>query len=97
MRKFSNEFSLAQAIESFLQENNLKDKLLLHRIKSDWAEVVGPIIAAQTEKVWFHKGILYIQIKNPILKTELFYLREQIKDYINAQAAKDLCQEVRVF
>jgi hypothetical protein len=97
MPKISNEFSLAQAIECFLEENQLKDRLIIHRIKNSWADVAGRIVAEQTEKVWFCKGILYIQLKNPVWKNELFYLREQIKTAINDQAGKYICQEVKVF
>jgi predicted nucleic acid-binding Zn ribbon protein len=97
MPKISNEFSLAQAIECFLQENQLKDRLFIHRIKNNWADVAGAVVAEQTEKVWFHKGVLYIQLKNPVWKNELFYLREQIKAAVNEQAGKSICQEVKVF
>lgn len=52
-------------------------------VKNHWAEIVGQAIANQTQNIYFHKKILYVKLKSPMIKSTLIGLKDKYKDIIN--------------
>jgi predicted nucleic acid-binding Zn ribbon protein len=97
MKKRSNEFSLGEAIESYLDSRGLKEQALVERVITEWPRIMGKAIAENTEKIWFRDGIFYVKIGHPVWKTELGMAKTKIKDMLNKELGGDLVNEVRVF
>jgi len=96
--KNKNEFSLSEAIGLYLKSNKiLSEKIQGTQIEQIWLELVGATAAQQTRKIWLDKGTLYVQIGHPTWKTELSYLKEDIRKKINAILGEEICCEVRIF
>jgi hypothetical protein len=81
--KKSNEQTLREAMQTWMHENGVDEKLLESRIISHWEEWMGILINKYTEKIWVNKNQLYIKVASAPLKQELLFSREQIKNNIN--------------
>jgi len=97
MKKNNNEFSLGEAIDGFLEDAHLKDRLLMDRVLTHWGNYVGEVVAKQTEKIWFHKGIFYVQMKSPVWQTEVWYRHSELIALINKELGRETVKEMRVF
>jgi len=63
-------------------------------VKNHWDEIVGKAIANQTENVYFHKKMLYVKLKSPMIKSTLIGLKEKYKDIINDYVNKHFIDAV---
>lgn len=88
--------SLGEAIEAYLQQNNLKEKALIQRIITDWARIMGKPIDENTENIWFKDGVFHIKISHPMWKQELMLARTNIKNKVNEELGAQLVNEVRI-
>ena len=94
--KKTNEYALGEAIEEWARATGLRDQLALNRIKYNWEDVAGKAIAAQTEAVWCRGKTWYIKILQPTWRDHLSYERERLKNLINEEVGKEICDEVRI-
>ena len=88
--------SLGDAIDQFLQKYGLREEVEIQRFLTQWETHVGKPIAANTEKVWFENGVLYIRMNGPVWKNELLLARQKLKHMINDKAGRELVREVKV-
>jgi len=95
-RKKSNEFSLGAAIETWLEQNSLKDGLRFEQVRSGWPQIVGPVIAARTEALWMVGDVLYVRMQSPQWKQEVSFARDRIRHEVNQFVNHPLCSEVQV-
>lgn len=93
-RRRRNDYDMPEAISQFIENSSLRLPAMVWRLRHRWAEFAGPVIAEQTEQVWFQEGVLYVRLKTPVWKTELMYQRETMRDGINHQLGTDLIREV---
>ncbi|MCB9234005.1 MAG: DUF721 domain-containing protein [Bacteroidia bacterium] len=96
MAKKSNEFSLGEAIELYLNENGIKEKSLVQRVIADWEKIMGKPVADHTEQLWWSKGVFHIKVSHPAWKNELSMSRSKIKDLLNKELGASLIQEVKI-
>lgn len=62
-----------------------------------WPEVVGPLLAAQTEPVKYRRGTLFVTCTGSAWANELRLRSEQILERLNALAEDDqLFQSLRI-
>ena len=93
----TNEYTIAGALERFMEDSRLKDAAVVHRISSEWKSYVGEVIARHTESVAFKTGTLFVRIAHPAWRHEFQFLADAVKKKINDEAGKELCKEVRWF
>lgn len=91
-----NDMSLGEAMEAFLQDNGLKEKALVQRAISEWIEIVGKSVAEHTGKLWFAKGVFYIEVKHPAWKQELGMGKTKLKELVNRHLGAELVKEIRI-
>ena len=92
--KRSNQFSLGEAIRDFLEAYDLEDKLLEKEVIGYWEEVVGAVINKHTRKVWIKNRKLYARVDSPVVRNELTYSREKIRQALNRMIKKELIVEI---
>lgn len=95
MRK-TNEQSIKEVISELFEANHMKGKLAEVNVINNWEQLVGPLIAKQTEKIYFYKGKLVLQITSPALRTELNYTRQKLVEIVNNYANQSLIDDVVV-
>lgn len=90
----SKTISLAEAIQDYIKEMNLGDKLREVSVIESWESIVGKAIAARTSRVYIREGILYVHLKSSIVRNELSMLREALREKLNNQAGTELIKEI---
>jgi predicted nucleic acid-binding Zn ribbon protein len=90
----SKTISLAEAMQDYIAEMNLGDKLREVSVVESWESIVGKAISTRTSKIYIKDGILYVHLKSSIVRNELMMLREALREKINNQAGKELIREI---
>jgi predicted nucleic acid-binding Zn ribbon protein len=90
----SKTISLAEAMQDYIREMNLGDKLREVGVIESWESIVGKAIAIRTSKVYIKDGILFVHLKSSIVRNELMMLREALREKLNNQAGTELIKEI---
>jgi len=90
----SKTVSLAEAMQDYIREMKLGDKLREVGILDSWGKTVGKAIASRTSKVYIKDGILYVHLSSSIVRNELLMMREALKDKLNENAGAEIIKEI---
>ncbi len=90
------EIKLSDVIHAILREDGLETPLNEYRAKEAWTEVMGTFIAKLTTNIEVRGGIMYIQVINASLKTELMMNRASIVARINQHVGAQVIQQIVV-
>jgi hypothetical protein len=90
----SKTISLAEAMQDYIKEMNLGDKLREIDIISSWESIVGKAIASRTSKVYIKEGRLYVHLKSSIVRNELMMVREALRERLNEHAGSEIIKEI---
>jgi predicted nucleic acid-binding Zn ribbon protein len=93
MRK-SNTQKIGEVISEFLKEMKIDRKLTETRIINSWPQVVGPVIARHTDKVYIRNGVLFVHVNSPVLRNELSFMKSRLAEVLNEQAGEKLITKV---
>ena len=86
--------SLGEVLTDFLKQNGTWDKIQEAKAVALWYEVTGEMVAKQTKSAWFDAGALNVALKQPALKQEMLYLREEVRAKINKAMGEELVKEI---
>lgn len=90
----NNEQSLKQALNAYLEAYNLKGKMRAKDIEKNWKELMGPMIAKHTTKIYMHKHTLVVKFDSSALKHEVSMMKskviEMLNDYLGEKYIIDL-------
>jgi hypothetical protein len=81
--KRENTQLISEIIKEFIREERLEEGLNRARLFKAWDLVVGEIGAKATTNKYFRDGILYCTINSSILRTQMYYRKEDIMAHIN--------------
>jgi predicted nucleic acid-binding Zn ribbon protein len=90
----SKTISLAEAMQDYIRELNLGDKLREVSVIESWESIVGKAISSRTSKVYIKDGVLYVHLKSSIVRNELMMLREALREKLNSQAGAEVIREI---
>lgn len=90
----SNELTMKAAIEQLLETYKLSDQFLAEKIKSNWPELVGKVIANRTDEISIRQQKLYLKVSSASLRQELIMMKTNLIDKINEYAGKKLINEI---
>jgi predicted nucleic acid-binding Zn ribbon protein len=90
----SKTISLAEAMQDYIKEMNLGDKLREVGIVDSWENTVGRAIASRTTRVYMKDGILYVHLKSSIVRNELMMIREGLREKLNERAGAEVIRDI---
>jgi predicted nucleic acid-binding Zn ribbon protein len=90
----SKTVSLAEAMQDYIKEMKLGDKLREVGILDSWENTVGKAIATRTTKVYIKDGILYVYLKSSIVRNELMMIREALREKLNERAGAEVIKDI---
>jgi predicted nucleic acid-binding Zn ribbon protein len=90
----SKTVSLAEAMQDYIREMNIGQKLKEVGIVQSWEETVGKAIASRTSKVYLKDGILYVHLKSSVVRNELMMIREALREKLNEKAGSEMIREI---
>jgi predicted nucleic acid-binding Zn ribbon protein len=83
MEKKDRFTSIKDIISSLLKDPSLPFNPADARIWEVWDEAVGPGIAGHARPSWVRKGLLRVEVSDPIWLQELEFVSEDIRDRLN--------------
>lgn len=90
----SKTISIAEAINDYINEMNLGEKLSEAGVLNFWEEAVGKAISSRTTKIYIKDHKLYVHLSSSVVRNELLMLKEALKDKLNKQAGREVIKEV---
>jgi len=90
----SKTISLAEAMQDYIKEMKLGDKLREVGILDSWENTVGKAISSRTTRVYIKDGILYVHLKSSIVRNELLMIREALREKLNEQAGAEVIKDI---
>jgi predicted nucleic acid-binding Zn ribbon protein len=90
----SKTVSLAEAMEDYIKEMNLGDKLREVSILNSWEDMVGKAISSRTSGIYIKEGVLYVSLKSSIVRNELMMIREALREKLNEKAGCEIIKEI---
>jgi len=86
---------LKDALSSFFETKNIKEKIEDNTIFSVWEEVSGENISKVTEIEKFKNNILFIKTTNSAWRSELSFQKEDLIDKIIQKLPKMKIKDIR--
>jgi predicted nucleic acid-binding Zn ribbon protein len=83
MEKKDRFTSIKDIISTLLKDPSLPFNPADARIWEVWDEAVGPGIAGHARPSWIRKGLLRVEVSDPIWLQELEFVSEDIRDRLN--------------
>ncbi len=81
--KRENTQLISVILKEFIKEEHLEEGLERLRIFKTWDLIVGDAGARATTNKFFRDGILYCTISSSIIRTQLFYRKDEIVQLMN--------------
>jgi len=94
MIKKTNQSSIKDALELYLKHFNLLDGYHQAAMLSIWEKLMGQTINNRTESLKFKNGILEIRFNSSVLREEMKFGKDKIKETLNRELGKRVIQEV---
>ncbi|MBO5406987.1 MAG: DUF721 domain-containing protein [Bacteroidales bacterium] len=92
--KRENTQLIKDVLQEFIKEERLEDGLQRVRIFGAWDLVVGDAGARATTSKFFRDGILYCTINSSIIRTQLYYRKEEIALKINKMLNDNIVSKI---
>lgn len=92
--KRENTQVIKDILQEFIKEEHLEDGLQRVRIFRTWDLVVGEAGARATTNKFFRDGILYCTINSSIVRTQLYYRKEDIALQMNKMLNDSLVSKI---
>ena len=77
---------LGDLLDEFFKRPYVAAKVAEGKLPDTWREIVGERAAAETTELRLDKHILYVRLRSSVLRSELFYQREALREEINRRS-----------
>lgn len=85
---------MGDLLEEFFKRPYVAAKIAEGKLPDTWRDVVGERAAELTTELRLERNILHVRIQSSVLRQELFYQREALRDEINRRAGLRLVHAV---
>lgn len=87
---------MGELLEEFFRRPYIAAKVAEGKLPDTWRTVVGDRVANETTELKLENHILHVRIRSSVLRQELFYQRDALRDALNEQAGVRLINAVIV-
>ena len=87
---------LGELLDEFFRRPYVAAKVAEGKLPDTWRAVVGDRAADETTELRLERRILHVRIRSSVLRAELFYQREALRDEINRRAGLPLVRAVLI-
>ena len=85
---------LKEAIERLLKVYKISDKMDEITLRKEWEELMGKAISNKTKKLELRKRVLIIEIESSVLRHELSFAKEKLKESLNRKLKRRAVDEI---
>lgn len=89
-----NRKHISEVIEAYIKQLRIDSKLSEVRLVNDWEKLFGKTINKYTRSMKLSSGVLYIYLSSSVLRQELHFNRESMKDSINQHFGEELVKDI---
>lgn len=87
---------MGELLEEFFRRPYIAAKVAEGKLPDTWRTVVGDRVANETTELKLENHILHVRIRSSVLRQELFYQRDALRDALNEHAGVRLINAVIV-
>ena len=87
---------MGDLLEEFFRRPYIAAKIAEGKLPDTWRAIVGDRAADITTELRLDRHILYVRIQSSVLRSELFYQRDALRDEINRRSGMQLVNAVIV-
>jgi len=88
--------SIKDLMGDFIKENNLSKGFAKIKVEEAWTQVMGPGVKSYTTAVKIQNEVLVVHLSSSVLREELSYGKDKIKDMMNEVLGNTLIKKVRL-
>lgn len=85
---------MGDLLKEFFQRPYIAAKVAEGKLPDTWRAVVGDRIANETTELRLENHILHVRLRSSILRQELFYQRDALRDALNEKSGVRLVNAV---
>tara|TARA_R110002072_G_scaffold265711_2_gene424612 strand:- start:985 stop:1281 length:297 start_codon:yes stop_codon:yes gene_type:complete len=93
-KRLSNQQPLKEAIDEWLAKHPSAGKAKETRVAHLWGALLGPSVKNRTTSTYFRNGILQVKLNSSVLRNELSFAKESIKEKMNKELGEELVLEI---
>ncbi len=93
MRKRETEH-VGAVVEEYIEALKLRGKMNQFHARNSWDEMMGPMVAQATTKIFFKNKTLFVYINSSVLKSELMMVKTKIKDMLNKKVGAQVVGDI---
>lgn len=86
--------SLGDALNEFIRENKLEERIYETKIISDWKKIMGHNVSVLTQGITLKNGKLTLTLKSSVLRNELNMSKQKIVVLVNSYFGQRVVKEV---
>jgi predicted nucleic acid-binding Zn ribbon protein len=94
MAKNYNLIKLGDAISKLFKQEKLDVKISQFTVKNGWKDIVGEMVAKNTNEISFKDKTIFVALASAALKHELSFRKEEIVNSINKFCGYKLVEEI---
>lgn len=87
---------MGDLLEEFFKRPYVAAKVAEGKLPDTWRDIVGEEAACQTVELRLENRVLYVRLRSSVLRSELLYQREALRDEINRRSGVRLVSSVVV-
>lgn len=98
-RDFKTKFQTgAEVLHKLLEDKAgpVSDQYLRWKLWLNWKDVVGDTVSQNAEPIAYHKGVLWLCVKNSVWMQQMSFMLEPIKHSVNQKFKAGFVKEVKL-
>lgn len=93
-KRTSNESSISEVLQQFIQVNKLEAGMDKIDVEQAWKSLMGNGVNSYTQEVILKGSTLYVQLTSAVLREELSYGKQKIIAMLNEELRKEIVKDL---
>ncbi|MBN1926546.1 MAG: DUF721 domain-containing protein [Prolixibacteraceae bacterium] len=85
---------ISDILKEYTREKHLDQKLYETRLVNNWGNILGPVIANSTKKIFVQNRVLVVHIESSVIRHELFMMRSKIVSALNDSIGQNVIDSI---
>ena len=93
-KRTSNESSISEVLQQFIQVNRLEAGMDKIDVEQAWKNLMGNGVNSYTQEVILKGSTLYVKLTSAVLREELSYGKQKIITMLNEELRKEVVKDL---
>ncbi len=85
---------MGDLLDEFFKRPYIAAKVAEGKLPDTWRAIVGDYAAAETTELRLDRGTLFVRVRSSVLRSELFFQRDALKNEINRRSGIQFVKNV---